>query len=77
MLVECTPSLPTEPILSPPKGDDYRDLAGKIREVARQTRLTVARNELLQLASHAATEEPIISSGRARFACSLLSRNQT
>jgi hypothetical protein len=34
-----------------PSGDDYRDLAGKIREVAGRTLLAVARRELLRLAA--------------------------
>jgi hypothetical protein len=41
---EAPPLLPT--------GDDYRDLAGKIREVAGRTRLPVARRELLRLAAN-------------------------
>jgi len=47
----CTLSLRPEPIPSLPTGDDYRDLAAKIREVARQTRLLVARRELIRLAA--------------------------
>jgi hypothetical protein len=43
-----SPELP--PRLS--NGDDYRRLAGQIREVARQTRLPIARNELLRLAKN-------------------------
>jgi len=35
-----------------PTGDDYRDLAQKIREAARQTRLPFARRELLRLATN-------------------------
>ena len=35
-----------------PSDDDYRELARKIREVAGQTRLTVARRELLRLAAN-------------------------
>jgi hypothetical protein len=34
-----------------PDGDDHRTLAGKIRELAAQTRLPVARRELIRLAS--------------------------
>jgi hypothetical protein len=41
---EAPPQLPT--------GDDYRDVAAKIREVARRTRLPVARRELLHLAAN-------------------------
>ena len=51
MLDECATSLRAEPIPSTPTDDDYRQLAGQIREVARQTRLTVARNELFRLAA--------------------------
>jgi hypothetical protein len=36
--------LPTEPIPIPPDGADYRRLARQIRDLARQTRLIVARN---------------------------------
>jgi hypothetical protein len=43
-------SLPHEsPLL--PDGDDYRELAGKIREIAGKTRLPVARRELIRLAA--------------------------
>jgi hypothetical protein len=52
MSYECTLSLPTEPIPSRPRGEDYRRLAGQIREVARHTRLAVARKELLRLATN-------------------------
>jgi hypothetical protein len=38
MLDKCTPSLLTEPPPSLPNGKDYRELAVKIREIARQTR---------------------------------------
>jgi hypothetical protein len=41
----------TEPLLNPPTDDDYRELAVKIREIARQTRLPVARRELVRLAA--------------------------
>jgi hypothetical protein len=34
-----------------PTGEDYRDLAGKIREIAGKTRLPVARRELVRLAA--------------------------
>jgi hypothetical protein len=51
-----SPDLPeaklTEPMASPPTGDDYRELEVKIREVARQTRLPVARRELGRLAAN-------------------------
>jgi hypothetical protein len=52
MLDECTILLPPAPVPSPPDGADYRRLARQIRDVARQTRLTVARNELLRLATN-------------------------
>lgn len=47
------PSIPLtglapEPIPNLRTGDDYRDLADKIREVARETRLPVARRELVK-----------------------------
>jgi hypothetical protein len=45
-------SLWTETPPMPTGGDDYRDLAGKIREVAGRTRLPVARGELLRLATN-------------------------
>jgi hypothetical protein len=34
-----------------PTGDDYRELAGKIRALAGLTRLPVARRELIRLAA--------------------------
>jgi hypothetical protein len=34
-----------------PTGEDYRDLAGRIRALAAQTRLPVARRELIRLAA--------------------------
>jgi hypothetical protein len=37
MLYECNLSLSPVPLPSPPTGDDYRDLAQKIRHVAAQT----------------------------------------
>jgi hypothetical protein len=40
---ETPPPLPT--------GEDYRQLAGKIREIAGKTRLPVARRELIRLAA--------------------------
>ena len=52
MLDECAAPLPIEPLPSPPDGHDYRRLARQIRDLARQTRLTVARNELLRLAKN-------------------------
>ena len=52
MLDECAAPLPSEPLPSPPDGHDYRRLARQIRDLARQTRLTVARNELLRLATN-------------------------
>jgi hypothetical protein len=51
MQSEYTLSLPSEPIPNLPTGDDYRDLVNKIREVARHTRLPVARRELIRLAA--------------------------
>jgi hypothetical protein len=51
MLDECNLSLLPEPLPSPPTGDDYRDLAQKIRQVAAQTRLPLARREVAQLAT--------------------------
>ena len=52
MLDECTILLPPAPVPSPPDGADYRRLARQIRDLARQTRLIVARNELLRLATN-------------------------
>ena len=52
MLDECAAPLPIEPLPSPPDGHDYRRLARQIRDLARQTRLTVARNELLRPATN-------------------------
>jgi hypothetical protein len=52
MRYECTLSLSTEPLPGPPTGDDYRRLAEQIRDAARQTRLPVARRELLRLATN-------------------------
>jgi hypothetical protein len=43
-LAELTPSLPD--------GSDYRRLARQIRDIARQTRLPVARGELLRFAEN-------------------------
>jgi hypothetical protein len=40
------------PIEIPLNSDDYRKLAAQIREAARQTRFTVARNELLRRATN-------------------------
>jgi hypothetical protein len=60
MLDECNLSLLPKPLPSPPTGDDYRDLAQKddyrdlaqkIRHVAAQTRLPLARRELARLAA--------------------------
>jgi hypothetical protein len=48
------------PIETPLKSDDYRKLAAHIREVARQTRLTVARNELLRRATNYARRAELI-----------------
>jgi hypothetical protein len=47
-------------IETPLNGDDYRKLAAQIREVARQTRLTVARNELLRRATNYARRAELI-----------------
>ena len=44
--------LPAEPIPSPPDGHDYRRLVRQIRDIARQTRLPIARNELIRLATN-------------------------
>jgi hypothetical protein len=44
-------SLPDETLPAPPTDDEYLKLARKIREVASQTRLMVARRELLLLAA--------------------------
>jgi hypothetical protein len=52
MLDECAAPLPIEPIPSPPDGPDDRRLARQIRDIARQTRLTVARTELLRPATN-------------------------
>jgi hypothetical protein len=41
--------LPPEPIS--PKGDDYRKLAGEIREFARNVTLPSARRDLVRLAA--------------------------
>ena len=49
---ESAAPLPIEPIPSPPDGGDYRRLARQIRDIARQTRLPIARNELLRLATN-------------------------
>ena len=49
MLDECVAPLPIEPIPSPPDSQDYRRLARQIRDLAKQTRLPIARNELLRL----------------------------
>ena len=51
MLDEYAP-LPIEPIPNPPDGHDYRRLARQIRNIARQTRLPITRNELLRLATN-------------------------
>src|SRR5271170_4627110 len=48
---KSTPILLTEAPPSLPSGNDYRELAVKIREIARQTRLPFARRELLRLAT--------------------------
>ena len=46
-----THSLPVEAAPLPTR-EDYRELAGKIREVAHQVQLPVARRELLRLATN-------------------------
>src|SRR5271169_2268579 len=51
MLDKSAPSLLTEAPPSLPNGHDYRELAVKIREIARQTRVPFARRELLRLAT--------------------------
>jgi hypothetical protein len=48
------------PIKASMNGDDYRKLSAQIREVARQTRLTVARNELLRRATNYARRAELI-----------------
>jgi len=45
-------SLPDDTLSAPPTDDEYLKLARKIREVASQTRLMVARRELLLLAAN-------------------------
>ena len=45
-------SLPDETLPAPPTGDEYLKLARKVREVASQTTLMVARRELLLLAAN-------------------------
>lgn len=52
MLDECAIPQPAEPIPNPPDGHDYRRLARQIRDIARHTRLPIARNELLRLATN-------------------------
>jgi hypothetical protein len=49
MLDECAIPQPAEPIPNSPDGHDYRRLARQIRDIARHTRLPIARNELLAL----------------------------
>jgi hypothetical protein len=51
MLDECNLKLLPKPLPSLPAGDDYRDLAQKIRRVAAHTRLPLARRELARLAA--------------------------
>ena len=51
MLDEYNLSLLPKPLPSPPTGDDYRDLAQKIRHVAAQTRLPLARRKQARLAA--------------------------
>ena len=60
MLNTHTPLLSNELIQSLPNGDDYRRLAGEMREVARQTRLTIPRNELLRRATNYARRAELI-----------------
>ena len=50
MLDEYALSNPLIPTV--PTGTDYRQLAGQIRDLARRTRLPIARNELLRLATN-------------------------
>jgi hypothetical protein len=52
MMYQNMCSLWTEAPPMPTNGDDYRELAEKIRGVAGRTRLPVARGELLRLASN-------------------------
>jgi hypothetical protein len=49
---EYATPLPAGLIPNPPSGSDYRRLARQIRELARQTRLPVARGELLRVATN-------------------------
>src|SRR5262249_12565376 len=49
---ECALPPLAGPIPRPPCGSDYRRLARQIRDVARQTRLLVARSELLRPATN-------------------------
>lgn len=51
MFDKSPPLLLTEPPPSLRNGNDFRELAIKIREIARQTRLPFARRELLRLAT--------------------------
>jgi len=51
MIDEYNLSLLSKPLPSPPTGDDYRDLAQKIRHVAAQTRLPLARRKQARLAA--------------------------
>jgi hypothetical protein len=44
-------SVSVVPVRQTISGDDYRELANGIRELARQTRLPVARRELIRLAN--------------------------
>ena len=66
MLDENAAPLAVEPILSPPDGHEYRRLARQIRDIARQTRLPIARNELLRLATNYSCRDDHLE-GRAGY----------
>jgi hypothetical protein len=48
---ECALLLPPEPVPTDPSGSEYRRLARQIRDLAHQTRLRIARDEQLRLAT--------------------------
>ena len=52
MLDGCALPPLAEPSPNLPNGSDYRRLARQIRDIARTTRLPVARGELLRLATN-------------------------
>jgi len=49
---ECALLLPSEPVPTDPSGSEYRRLARQIRDLARQTRLRIARDEQLRLGTN-------------------------